>query len=219
VHGRTHRSTRPSWRDPASIRALLTGLVPSAEPAVAFTSLAAACVSRYADECSVEVIDDEQAAFSVRYPPIAAASGASSVITIPIQGDPCAGEPGYFADVTFGWVTAELDDADSVIAQLVTEHVAALITRERLAGALQRESGRATHLGEALDSNRQIGQAVGILMASHKLTHEQAFDLLRGVSQHTHRKLRDVADGVNHTGALDLRSLRAPATSANQLTT
>jgi hypothetical protein len=41
-------------------------------------------------------------------------------------------------------------------------------------------------------------------MFQHKLTGEQAFDLLRRVSQHGHRKLREVAYQVADTGELVL---------------
>jgi len=41
-----------------------------------------------------------------------------------------------------------------------------------------------------------------VLMASYTITEHQAFDLLRTVSQRTHRKLRDVAGDVALTGAL-----------------
>jgi ANTAR domain len=61
---------------------------------------------------------------------------------------------------------------------------------------------RADHLERALASSRRIGAAMGVLMASLRLTEEQAFDALRTVSQHSHRKLRDVADDVLLTGEL-----------------
>jgi AmiR/NasT family two-component response regulator len=63
---------------------------------------------------------------------------------------------------------------------------------------------KATQLESALASNREIGLAMGVLMTSFKLTREQAFDLLRIVSQHTHRKLRDVATEVADTGTIEL---------------
>ena len=53
-------------------------------------------------------------------------------------------------------------------------------------------------------SARGIGAAMGILMERNKITDEQAFELLRLASQHTHRKLRDVADELILTGALDV---------------
>jgi GAF domain-containing protein len=59
----------------------------------------------------------------------------------------------------------------------------------------------------ALESSRQIGSAIGILMASRLMTADRAFDELRNVSQHTHRKIRDVATEVMETGALpEIRS-------------
>jgi AmiR/NasT family two-component response regulator len=54
----------------------------------------------------------------------------------------------------------------------------------------------------ALTSNRQIGVAVGVLMAREKVTSERAFDLLRQRSNNTNRKLRDVAEEVALTGQL-----------------
>ncbi|HEY2042114.1 MAG TPA: GAF and ANTAR domain-containing protein [Jatrophihabitans sp.] len=61
---------------------------------------------------------------------------------------------------------------------------------------------KAMHLERALESNREIGTAIGILMARKLLTSEQAFDQLRVASQNLHRKLRDVADEVKNTGEL-----------------
>lgn len=60
----------------------------------------------------------------------------------------------------------------------------------------------AHQLQRALDSNRLIGTALGILMTTLHVTSDQAFSLLRVTSQHTHRKLRDIADEVVFTGVL-----------------
>jgi signal transduction histidine kinase/DNA-binding response OmpR family regulator len=64
---------------------------------------------------------------------------------------------------------------------------------------------RATQLRNALESNRIIGTATGILMAAHRLDGAQAFRLLVSGSQHSNRKLRDIASVVTSTGALPLR--------------
>jgi hypothetical protein len=58
------------------------------------------------------------------------------------------------------------------------------------------------HLSRAVESNREIGVAMGILMANNRLTQEAAFTSLRVASQHLHRKLRDIAADVIYTGAL-----------------
>jgi GAF domain-containing protein len=69
-----------------------------------------------------------------------------------------------------------------------------------LATAAEREQNQ--HLRAALETNRDIGVAVGILMASKLVTKQQAFDALRITSQHTHRKLHLVALDVIETGEL-----------------
>ena len=61
---------------------------------------------------------------------------------------------------------------------------------------------KALNLTRALESNREIGTAMGILMASKKVTRQEAFDRLRVASQHLHRKLRDIAAEVTVTGEL-----------------
>jgi AmiR/NasT family two-component response regulator len=43
---------------------------------------------------------------------------------------------------------------------------------------------------------------MGIIMASYKVTREQAFDLLRLASQKSHRKVAEIAAEVADTGAL-----------------
>jgi DNA-binding response OmpR family regulator len=64
---------------------------------------------------------------------------------------------------------------------------------------------RSEHLRAGLDSNRTIGTAVGILMSTHQLTAATTFRLLVEASQHTNRKLRDIAEEVTVTGRLPLR--------------
>jgi hypothetical protein len=58
------------------------------------------------------------------------------------------------------------------------------------------------HLARALESNREIGVAMGILMANDRLTSQQAFDQLRTASQNFNRRLRDVAADVAVSGQL-----------------
>ncbi|HEU5271136.1 MAG TPA: ANTAR domain-containing protein, partial [Jatrophihabitans sp.] len=74
---------------------------------------------------------------------------------------------------------------------------------------------RADHLERALASSRQIGAAMGILMARLRFTEEQAFDALRTASQHSHRKLRDVAEEVLLTGELPKAPPSARHVAAN----
>lgn len=64
------------------------------------------------------------------------------------------------------------------------------------------QAQEAAHLQAALESSRQIGSAVGILMANDRLTSDEAFALLVQASRNLNRKLRDIADEVTRTGAL-----------------
>ena len=57
-------------------------------------------------------------------------------------------------------------------------------------------------LERALESNREIGVAMGILMAREMCTQSQAFNRLRTASQQLNRKRRDIADDVKRTGQL-----------------
>lgn len=64
----------------------------------------------------------------------------------------------------------------------------------------------AANLRRALDHSRDIGAAVGVLMALRKVTRDEAFDLLRRASQDQNRKLSTLALDVLRTGELPCRS-------------
>ena len=53
-----------------------------------------------------------------------------------------------------------------------------------------------------MEFRADIEQAKGILMERHKLTADQAFAVLARASQHTNRKLVDVARYLTSTGEL-----------------
>jgi transcriptional regulator with GAF, ATPase, and Fis domain len=92
------------------------------------------------------------------------------------------------------------DESAQTVAMLLATHGALAVTAARL-------RDKTDNLERALKTSRTIGMAMGILMANHKVTDEQAFDLLRIASQHTHTKLADIATKVTETGALDLPKL------------
>ncbi|MEH0109968.1 GAF and ANTAR domain-containing protein [Tersicoccus sp. MR15.9] len=73
---------------------------------------------------------------------------------------------------------------------------AALVVQQRL------HELDVSHYQQALTSSRQIGSAVGILMAQHRIDADDAFAMLRTASQHLNRKLKDIAADVNYTGGL-----------------
>jgi DNA-binding response OmpR family regulator len=71
--------------------------------------------------------------------------------------------------------------------------------------AVDAAENKADQIRNALESNRVIGTATGILMGKYRLTAAQGFALLVAGSQHTNRKLRDLAAEVADTQALPFR--------------
>jgi hypothetical protein len=75
--------------------------------------------------------------------------------------------------------------------------------------AALREQTQSLAIG--LESNRLIGTAIGIVMANRRTTYGVAFDMLKTCSQHTNRKLRQIADEVVLTGELPAHTGRGVA--------
>jgi transcriptional regulator with GAF, ATPase, and Fis domain len=100
-------------------------------------------------------------------------------------------EPNFFTDSICRFAEVYADHAAIALAK-VSDHE------------------RAENLETALQSNREIGMAIGILMVRYGLTDHAAFDLLRVTSQHEHRKLRDIAAETVYCGELPQRT--QPAT-------
>jgi DNA-directed RNA polymerase sigma subunit (sigma70/sigma32) len=71
-----------------------------------------------------------------------------------------------------------------------------------LEAELTRAREKIDNLEVALRTSRRIGQAIGIIMERMRVTEDQAFELLRRISQNRHRKLRDIADHVVLTGEI-----------------
>lgn len=97
------------------------------------------------------------------------------------------------------------DEEGRAIGAILAAHAAVGISTAR-------DRQRAEHLEQAVASNREIGMAIGVVMASGLQTREQAFDVLRRASQRLNVKLRDVASMVVDTGELpELRNSRTGA--------
>lgn len=88
---------------------------------------------------------------------------------------------------------SSFSEAEKHLAMLFAHQAAVL-----LANALTLEGSveHGEHLREALLSREIIGEAKGILMQQNTWTRDEAFDILRRVSQRENRKLRDVAESI-----------------------
>lgn len=86
-----------------------------------------------------------------------------------------------FSD-TPGALTQESADIGAMLAAFTSVALAAVEARTTT------ES-----LRRGLESNREIGKAIGLLMASHNVDDKQAFEILRQASNHTNTRLLVVA--------------------------
>jgi ANTAR domain-containing protein/GAF domain-containing protein len=71
----------------------------------------------------------------------------------------------------------------------------AAFTSVALAAAEHKTSAESLRRG--LESNREIGKAVGLLMAAHSVDDEEAFAILRSASSRTNTKLAAIAERIN----------------------
>jgi transcriptional regulator with GAF, ATPase, and Fis domain len=90
---------------------------------------------------------------------------------------------------------AAFDEHSEAVAHMLAAHGS-------LAVGKATAQAKARNLLRALETSREIGMAMGILMASEKVTRDQAFDLLRVASQRLHRKVAEIAVEVTETGML-----------------
>ncbi len=100
-----------------------------------------------------------------------------------LDGDK-VGALNLFSDSPNG-LTRRAADAGAVLASFSSVAMMALRARTE-----------ATTLREGLRSNREIGKAVGLLMAAHRVGADEAFGILRRTSQELNVKLAQVASQV-----------------------
>lgn len=107
-----------------------------------------------------------------------------------IVDDVKAGALNLFSDTVGGFTSTSVNEA-TLLASFTSLAVSAANERQTVA-----------HLREGLISNREIGMAIGLMMAFHKVNSEQAFEILRKTSQDMNIKLVEVArDVVRHENA------------------
>jgi GAF domain-containing protein len=104
---------------------------------------------------------------------------------------------------------ASFSEEELHVLRLAAGIVTAASEREWLVRALvsarlgsRQAEDRAHHLSVALESNRVIATAAGIVMVRRGLTRDAAMHLLAQASQHRNRKLRDLAEQIVWTGEL-----------------
>lgn len=118
-------------------------------------------------------------------PRVLAETPVRGMLAVPLVDDGRrTGALNLFADRT-GAFTDESTEAAAVLGAFATVAVSAA-----------RSSERADQLEEGMLTSREIGAAVGILMATHGIDSDEAFSVLSRASQRLNRKLRDLAASI-----------------------
>jgi GAF domain-containing protein len=120
--------------------------------------------------------------------------GMRSVLSLRLTQE----SPGAMAGLNlYSYSLNAFDDHAQNMAVLLATHAGITVTQLTA-------QAKVANLEVALTTSREIGVAMGVLMATHKLTRDEAFDLIRIASQRQHRKVRDIATEIADTGTLDL---------------
>jgi hypothetical protein len=216
----------------ALITSVAAQLVRSAEPETVFGSLATGYARHTGTQCTVELLSSStvrlieaaaagSAADGEQTPGRPAVSEQPSLSPVARQllagdGTPLTG-PDWFAlpigaaacqgagaEIPVGAFSCRFLNRQAEHAQLEPARFLLTLATDLLQAErrLARAENQVANLEIALRSNRDIGTAIGILMNAHLVTQDQAFGMLRRASQHSHRKLREVANEVIFTGSI-----------------
>ena len=144
------------------------------------------CIAASAQQTTVRVDDMTQ---ETRWPEFARAAdelGVRAMLCVPLFLDEThLGSLSLYAESARSYRDHEVE-----LARLLATHAAVAIADAQLSENLQ----------IALANRDVIGQAKGILMERHRLTPDQAFQLLVKASQSANRKLADIARDFTETG-------------------
>ncbi|MDY6997329.1 MAG: GAF and ANTAR domain-containing protein [Actinomycetota bacterium] len=146
------------------------------------------CIDASRDQAVVTVGD---MAAESRWPNFVAAAtglGISSMLCVPLWVD----DRRLGSLSLYGESPEVFGDGAKRLAELYATHAAIA-----LADALRTEQ-----LRRAMASRDVIGQAKGVLMERHRITSEEAFEMLKQVSRQVDRKVVDIAESLTLSGAL-----------------
>ncbi|RBY85985.1 GAF and ANTAR domain-containing protein [Blastococcus sp. TF02A-26] len=121
-----------------------------------------------------------------RYPERAVEAGVLSSLSFPLSlGERGRGALNLYASRPHAFTTADGEAGRAWAGQASGALLVAwqMADREKAVG----------DLAQGMETRQTIGQAVGLLMAQRRCTADEAFALLKGASQRSNEKLRDVA--------------------------
>jgi GAF domain-containing protein len=144
---------------------------------------------------TVEITDARTDDRWADYTPAAVARGVLSSLSVPLGSPEKIGA----ALNIYGREAAAFDDDSREVARRFARFAGVAVANMH---AYQSARELSDNLQAALENRAVIDQAKGILIERHRLTADQAFELLAQTSMATNRKLRDIADQLVRTGVL-----------------
>lgn len=211
--------------DVAELAAALRRLTAVADPLAVFRELASVLVPSFCEEATATVYRGAVLSRWQQQPPKTADTHTSRVdrggrgwtITLHTVGRPGpngrGGIPDYVAAVSCSGHGEHPAPDDVALVRLAGQTAADLVEQARQRHLLESEQQKIAHLEVALETNRVIGAAVGIVMARRNLPYPRAFQLLSILSQTTNAKLVAFAQSVVHHGDLPVDCDRSSGTA------
>lgn len=146
------------------------------------------CIDSSRDQISIHVDDFAADRRWSEFAESAVALGIHAMLCVPLWVD----ERRLGSLSLYARSPAAFDDSAKRLADLYATHGALALL----------EAQRYEQLQRAIASRDVIGQAKGVLMERHRVTADQAFELLKGASQKLNLKITDVAEILTATGEL-----------------
>jgi hypothetical protein len=216
-------SELPALAAVSTVSTLSERLTPNPDPEPAFSALATVCVPNLGDECTIELVEEGQAPYRLIWrggkPDAVQRAEVNEMTSSPTtrqllhSGEPIllndlsmsvaivgvsAGDSDYLGAITCTRYAGPFYTAvDARVLQSLVERTVAMIRRSRAERQrLAVATTKIDNLEIALAGARDIGVAIGIVMATEGCSRNGAFERLRDLSQATNRKLRDIATEI-----------------------
>lgn len=192
-----------------------------------FSHLAAVCVPAVCDDMVIDLVEGEKP-YRIRRPAadwqdlsrptpsVLAVASRDTVlgphsVTLPIPPMPDSAGAPFYGRVDCRWRDKYgPTQSDASLIELMVDHAAALVFRERL-GLGHQPDGRGETLNGGQDRDRRMACAVEAVMAMHHVDRSRAMSLLLRLSDRSYRDVQEIAETVASTGRLPELATASPA--------
>ncbi|MET0326896.1 MAG: GAF and ANTAR domain-containing protein [Ilumatobacteraceae bacterium] len=172
-----------------------TGGIADALDTAQYAAGSGPCLTAAREDRVIVVEDIEHDRRWARFAEAGVAAGVRSSLSVPMDvfGDDVVAGFNAYADVPSGF-----DDDERRVGEQFARHAATIVSNAR---AYWAAAELTRNLAAALETRGVIEQAKGVLVATLRITPDEAFDELRRRSQRENRKLNDVAGDIVQAAA------------------